>query len=273
MEYHLHDDFYDEDGIAGQPVHDVIDAHLYPVPTLDDVRADLPALLDFLLTRWHIRDEHAAALRQHSASAVLALAQKRFRRTQNSSHHYAYIESAAIAAGTNAQEWILSVLPANDTKLQLAMLSVGLQGIEPRLAFDLITAKWESLPPPDRKHPPFDLARLGDPRALAWIQANIREPIVNSWGEVAAACGCNWAAVREWLMAGRPMHLVALDVLIARCSPRATYLWKIAKRPAFGPIDPDDLKMALRVVLANDPVPRVEEQVRYIFQHLNEVIN
>src|SRR4051794_31274754 len=41
----LHDDLYLEDGTAEQPTAAVADAHLFPAPTLDDVRGDAGRLV------------------------------------------------------------------------------------------------------------------------------------------------------------------------------------------------------------------------------------
>lgn len=43
----LHDDFYDEDGTATQPVQDVVDAASRPAPRLLEVAGDAETLLDY----------------------------------------------------------------------------------------------------------------------------------------------------------------------------------------------------------------------------------
>src|SRR5580692_1306653 len=51
--YLLHDDFYEQDGVASQPGEVVERPDAFPVPTLDAVSHAPAVLLDFSITRWH----------------------------------------------------------------------------------------------------------------------------------------------------------------------------------------------------------------------------
>ena len=71
-QYHLHDDFYDEDGTAHQPEDDEIQTpELFPAPTLQEVANDPEKLLYFTITRWHLRQDVIDAWQQLPADAAL----------------------------------------------------------------------------------------------------------------------------------------------------------------------------------------------------------
>src|ERR1700730_8366962 len=74
----LHDDFYDEDGVAYQADQNVDDPEAYPAPTLADVCHSAEGLLDYSITRWQIRDDVSSAWKRISAPEVLSTISKRF---------------------------------------------------------------------------------------------------------------------------------------------------------------------------------------------------
>ena len=75
--YYLHDDFYDQDGMAYQSEEGVVDADLFPAPTLAEVAHDIEQLLDYATTRWFIEDTVVKALNRHSKDSVLSSPRRR----------------------------------------------------------------------------------------------------------------------------------------------------------------------------------------------------
>ncbi len=69
--FSLHDDFYLDDGTADQPKKDVVDAHLFPAPSLADKAGSLKDLWEFTLTRYALRAELFEAWRKFPASDML----------------------------------------------------------------------------------------------------------------------------------------------------------------------------------------------------------
>src|SRR6185436_11112794 len=64
--------------------------------------------------------------------------------------------------------------------------------------------------------PSLFLSALGEfrsERALAWIEANVREDVTVDWGRLAALSRLDWPRAVRWLRTGRPLSLVALDAL------------------------------------------------------------
>src|SRR5262249_599784 len=75
--------FYDEDGIAYQTEEEVVDAHIYPCPTLSEVSGCVGELVGYCLTRWHTPSEVIAALQCHDPVAVLAEFRRRIQPPTN----------------------------------------------------------------------------------------------------------------------------------------------------------------------------------------------
>lgn len=48
----LHDDFYEDDGVATQPEEDVEGIEDLIAPSLDDVKENIESLIDFCIAKW-----------------------------------------------------------------------------------------------------------------------------------------------------------------------------------------------------------------------------
>ena len=59
------------------------------------------------------------------------------------------------------------------------------------------------------------LSYLRDPRSLKWIEDNVGRcvNIAGTWGHLAACSHITWERSESWLSRGRPLSLVALDVI------------------------------------------------------------
>jgi len=93
----LHDDFYDDDGTASQPEDDVEHAALFPAPSLNDASSSAESLIDFSITRWHIKDDLVVRWKSLRGDEVHDALNRRFGATRNAAVRSVVLEVAARA--------------------------------------------------------------------------------------------------------------------------------------------------------------------------------
>ena len=263
----LHDDFYSEDGVADQSRVPVLQAALFPAPTLESVRADLPKLFDYTFTRWRLEEPVVAALKAY-APDVLLLTMSQLMQARA----IPWIESrcfeVAAALGAAAHDWV-SARWDNGAKsgtlfafLKSAAACLPASEAVPR-ALQAVEAAGDR----DISVTALALVDFHSPQVLDWIERTVSSPVSDRWGYLAARSGLTWEVASRWLTAGRPVSLVAIDALLNVYCPHPS------ARPSIRAELPDQpetplIVQTLRNASLSDPVPRVEKAVSAIAQCL-----
>jgi len=269
----LHDDFYDQDGTACQPEEEVVDAALFPAPTLDDVHGELPRLIDYCITRWSIDAPVVEALTSFPERDVL---NELVRRADDSAERdiidtCLYI--CSLAVGATGADWVRK----ERTRLIPNRLSMWAEAAASSLpleeGFQSAVDALETCSLKDLAYAAHALAAFGTSRTLDWIESKLPAsglPVTESWGRLAAVSGLNWARVQKWLRHGRPLSLAVLDALNACWHYNTPYLRKVRPRLTEPP-PRDEAARALQDYLPRDPVPRVKMTIPVILAHWEEI--
>jgi hypothetical protein len=269
----LHDDFYDQDGVADQPHVDNYSAAGMHAPTLETCARSLERLIDYCVTRWSLGAVEFEALKLFPRGAVLAELQ---RRGEAGNRHVLKVtlELCANVVGSSAAPWVRA-------QFERACRDSAL--------FAWAEAAAKCLPEPEGLLKtidalrPFDGTALRDRMAalswfrsrevLDWIESNV--PIENvsaAWGQLASLSDLSWIRVQDWLASRRPLSLVALDAL-------ASYIPRQGLAPIVTLINPmlkgcpdrSMIERALRAYATEDDVPRVAAKCRFIMDNLDKL--
>jgi hypothetical protein len=266
-QYLLHDDFYDENGNAGQPDGEVERAEEYPAPVLSEVTHDAPLLLDYSITRWHLKAEVKAAWATLSRTDILAALARRFGATCNVHIRARVLEVCATALGDFGADFVRSVwreYPVNLDFVSLTEASAAcLQFSE---GFNLATTV---LNDPNDSRPrdvKWALGYFRSSAVLDWIEQRICPPITEGWGYLAAASQFDWPRAEKWLARGRPFSLVALDALVEIVRPRSRLGRQFAPRLGQPP-SRGRFVQALSRCAEQDPVPRVQKRAEWLISN------
>ena len=254
----LHDDFYDEDGRADQNELPVAQAALFPVPKLSAVSRSVTDLLDYAVTRWHLRDDVIAALSVLSGEDFISGISNLEQARPNPWVRRRCYEIAARVLGPKADEWIeacwergtgvetlsafldaVAACSSSPTKVERAINAVEQVG-----GFDLSI---EGLA----------LSNFHSQTVLGWVEQHVKSPVSERWGWIAGCSAFSWTTAQRWLDVGRPLSLVALDALAnTLCPPTGRGIQGMTAGLAGAPPLAEIIER-LRSYEAQDPVPRV----------------
>lgn len=263
----LHDDFYDDNGDATQPEEDVEDAELHPAPTLHQVETAPSTLLDYSVTRWNLEEDVFAAWRRLPKDSVLSCIIERFDRTQNPSIRSVTLEVAALlgAQGSAFVRHAWKSYPDCGSFWSLAAATAAC--LPEDEGFPLVTMALETLPERMRRQQFGALAHFRSTESLEWIEIHASEPTGEAWGYLAAASKFNWPKGEEWLKAGRPLSLIAIDALLAIANPKTPFLRRISPVLENQPRE-QGLRFAVETVMKADPAPRVMQRARALLEYV-----
>jgi hypothetical protein len=274
FEFHLHDDFYDDNGNAHQPVDEVHDADRFPCPTLSQCASDLQRLLDFALTRWQFTPPLLNAAAVHSDLLIAAVPQ-RFTQTRNPWIHQRLVELASNVLGLRAGQWFRDVFVGADVYQRLLFLHLGHKCVPNIEGRRLAEESLAALLPRELAGWCIVLAHFRDTRVLDWIEENISEPLTCQWGHTAAASHIDSNRVLKWLESGRPLSLVALDALAACTGPGPDQSKVIQQiRPRLDSNVPTlRVAEALTANVSRDNSPRIRKMTEYVLGNLEKITN
>lgn len=267
----LHDDFYDDNGEATQPEEDVEDAEFYPAPTLSQVETAASTLLDYSVTRWNLDEDVFAAWRRLPRGSVLSCIAERFDRTLNPSVRAVTLEVAALlrAQGSVFVRHAWESYPDCGSFWSLAAATAAC--LPEDEGFPLVTMALETLPEKMRQKQFGALAHFRSTKSLGWIEAHASESTSEAWGYLAAASKFNWPKGEEWLKAGRPLSLIAVDALLAIANPRTPFLRRIGPVLENQPSE-QGLRYAVEALMKADPAPRVMQRARALLENVPALI-
>jgi len=254
----LHDDFYDQDGLADQFEIDLEEPERYPAPTLAQVKDDPLALLDFSITRWRFDEALTQAWHAQAKEAVLAALEARFAATGNAGIRACLLEICVAHLAGHGATFVRAAWACGPDLLPLASLARASASCLPFLeGYQRVASAIEAIDPARRYRYLACLGYFRTPEALDWLERHIVEPVAEPWGALAAASNIDWSRLRQWLKAGRPLSLVALDAL------------REIQRSHLQPFQPpakSELVQALEACAAGDAAPRVRQRIGAIVE-------
>jgi hypothetical protein len=273
FEFYLHDDFYSEQGEACQPKEDVVDAALFPCPTLAECSTDPVRVLDFAITRWWLHEETVCALRFHEG-VLSDLIEDRFKQTKDEFIKLRLTEIAGEVLAQRSAVWFRSVLREALQQDRLSLLQAGYRCLPHDEGLAAAVEALSFVPRSRLTQECLLLAPFEDTRVLDWMEMHVHEPLTREWGDLAAASGIDWSRVAKWLQSGRPLSLVALDALIVCTGPRpgSSLLMRRVNPRLRAPASVHAIEAALTDYASRDPVPRVKDNIKRLIADLPALI-
>jgi hypothetical protein len=268
----LHDDFYEETGVATQPEELVEFAENFPAPTLLSIVHDPNLLLDFSITRWHLEQNIVDAWSALPRSDILAALSKRFAITANVAIRAKVLEICALVLREHAEQFVRYAWGDYPAKVDLHSLAQASATCLPfREGFDRVAAAVGFHEGARKRDAASCLFYFHATETLDWIEQNIFEPITESWGCLAAASQLDWARAESWLRRARPLSLVAIDALLAIARPQSPLL-RAFKPRLIHPPEPARFREILLKYASSDCVPRVQQRTDALLGYANTIL-
>lgn len=271
----VHDDMYDEKGNAEQPDYPVFEDHRLRFPTLEECEKDIERTIDYSIVANFLTDDVVQALAKFNEADLLIALEKRL--LENAVLAYRVYEIVGTVLGSFAADWVRSQIFAYSNTVDEDIEQIGIysQMLAKCLPCDegfehcvKVLSRVESSKMLDEKV--WSLTHFHTPRSLHWIEQNIyrMESLSSSWGNLAAASTINWERVKQWLISGRPLSLVALDALIGctyvATTPFAGEWLRSNSQKLYEPESVETMNSVLRTYQAIDNVPRTRKQIEFI---------
>ena len=268
----LGEEYYDEkDGTALKPAEEVVDAALFPSPTLQEAASSPDRLLTYILSRghfheegqtarWYIHPDLLSATQRHSPGALRSVFAKRLSILKNTHlirtiFHLIGLTLGAEGAGLIRDNW--EKFASTQAFSGIAFAASRCLPLEE--AHGKVTKILAGMDSRDRFPPKQILQWFETQLNLDWIEENAHPPVDSSWGLLAASSKFDWERAKRWLSLGRPLSLVALDALDwCVCGGR--------KPPLLNPPSSRELISVLQDYLAKDNVRRVKEQIHKLLE-------
>lgn len=266
----LHDDFYDEDGMASQPDEEVQEPERFPMPSLDEVCGGADSLLDYSITRWLLDEKVVKCWTSLQMDEVCLALNRRFGTTRNAAVRSVILEVAAIAGGPAADLVLQAWREYPDGVPFWSLLQASAACLSFEDGFARAEQALADMPEKARRDSFSALSNFKSPRALQWIESNAAEPLTEVWGRLAAASSFSWPKAQEWLGSGRPLNLIAIDALLAIADPRTPFLRSLQPK-LDAPPDEREFRLVLGAAVVADPVPRVEQRVHSLLSKWSEL--
>lgn len=266
----LHDDLYDEDGMACQSELDVLVTKQDEAPTLEDVRHDVEALLSFTVSRWDIEDDVTDALKRHHTSLLFDAVKTRYVATPNIDVKARLLEVVADVIATPAADWVRSLWHDVDNELVDSLAAATASSLPTEEGLQRVYDKLDEIEPKELPSAAFlSLYRFRSPDVLDWIESNC-DAFDSNWARLVAVSMPTWHQMNAWLERGRPLSLVALEAMV-NCLEGYDGLYVESRSPHILQTRHDEVEPVLTAYEQSDSVPRVRRQVATILQHKDEI--
>src|SRR5258705_1463871 len=269
-QYLLHDDFYDDDGAACQPEGDVVDAELFPAPTLEAVSGDIEGLLDYVSTRRIIEGPVIEALSCHNHESILRSLQMRLASKPSLEVRSIAYEICARVLGRTAEGWVREEWKSFSPTLLFDLAQASAACLPSQEGYGLVLNALTGVPSKDLVRAAAALSWFRSAATLDWLDHNVSYPFVDDWGRVAAMSHLTWERVAKWLAFGRPLSLVALDALLA-CWHYSTPILNQFAPKLLAPAPVKEMTTVLERYLISDPVPRVRKGIASIVGNWEQI--
>lgn len=268
-QFSLHDDFYEDNGEASQPEDEVVDAELYPAPSLEDVCGDLPKLISHVLTRWNPEKEIYREFGKFAPERIEAELRKALPDAPNDDVAGAYFDICGEVLKGDGARFVRSGWECADRIPFGSLAFATTQCVPFEEGFSWIESRLAAMPMKEMVNRFYVLSYYRSPRALKWVEENVEAPLTASWGRLVACSKPRWLDIEAWLDKGRPHSLVALDALKACARPDTPLLREMNLKPLELPSD-DRIAEVLSRYLEQDSVPRVQQFIEPFLGKLSE---
>ncbi len=267
----LHDDFYDKDGTASQPEIDVVLEKGLEFPTLNSVKNNLERLIDYSISIWFLNNNIIKEFQKFEKQLILNSFDKRINEVR--SIDFKIYELTAKILGPFAEKWIKSEWEKR-TNENFPIYAECLANCLPlEEGFKYFTKELDSIDTPSKlSNDLLGLIYFQSKMSLDWIENNINRVvnISHSWGYLAVESEFDWATVKKWLEAGRPLSLVALDAVI-NCSTttetmNSTIRLKENPKRLIYPDTIENMNNFLFEYIKKDNVARVRNNIEFILK-------
>lgn len=267
-EFYLHEDFYDENGVALQSEQPVDHPERFPIPTLNDAMADPERLIGFCLTRDTIPEEALRAVANYDPDVFLRALDRRVTQSADFAVECVAYRLAA-RLGSHATAWIRQRHAVCHRHALAAWVEAIGKCLPSDEVFALAVERLNTLPPDDLANAAYQaLGDLRTTRTLDWMEGRVGSPCSASWGALAANSGLSWPRAAAWLDRGRPLSLAALSALHYLGHYATQELRLKLLEPATIPV----MNAKLQAYAAKDPVPRVQKDVRAIIASWDQIL-
>jgi hypothetical protein len=276
-EYEIHDDFYDDEGVAYAAEDPVLPDTTLAFPTLQNLRGQVECLVDYALVKWRYPPAVTPYLTVFTPEQVLRVLDEKI--AHNPFLLPKCLEVAAEVLQGQAYAWVKYHLSLVDGPLQVLNFAYALARCFPAAeAQDLLLAALGTLSEKALAEHITCLCYLAGNGPLDWIETHCRTitNVPGSYGVTCAALGISWERVHRWLQAGRPLSLMALDALV-NCSTTSETQnrspWLREHPPHLhAPLALETMDEALHAYVALDSVPRTKQAVRFIQSQWPQIV-
>jgi hypothetical protein len=257
----LHDDFYDERGVAMQPEGDVESPEQFPMPLLSEAATDVLSLFDFSMSRWFFEEDLAERWRSLPTDVVLNMCVHKFEKKLGAEVDSLVLQIAGATLGAQGAALVRNAWARYpDVGLFWPLVKASSACLPFIEAFNRAQSALAAMDAESKRSSMGALAYFRHAQILEWIESNACAPVTEAWGHLAAASAFSWIKAQTWLSAGRPLSLIALDALKSIAVPPTPLLraqCPLLKDP------PDELtfRRALKQYVTADPAPRIKQRV------------
>jgi hypothetical protein len=267
--FSLHDDFYLNDGTADQPKEELVDADLFPAPSLSDKTANLNDLWEFTITRHALNEAIYEAWKRHPQALVLDLLTHNYEAPKNAHWKSTILELVSNCLGAGAAELVRRAwLDYPECMHFGALAKASVACLPTEEGFSRCFAVFKQLPLKEQRSRMMYMYDFKNSQMLDWIEAHIQPPITDHWGALASQSGMTWQRVVKWLESGRPMSLVALDSLNSVARAAENGWWKM-HAPIQGLPPKDEVEHRLRAYEATDAAPAIQYSIDCILKRFH----
>lgn len=276
-EYELHDDFYDDEGIAYAAEEVVLQDVALAFPSLESLRGQVERLVDYALVKWQYPPAVTPYLTGFTPLQILHVLDEKV--AYNPFLLPKCLEVAAEVLAEQAYSWVNYQLSLVEEPVQVLNFAYALACCFPAAeAETLLLAALSTLSEKALAQHITCLCYLAGNGPLNWIETHCSTitNVPGSYGVTCAALGITWERIQRWLQAGRPLSLIALDTLV-NCSTTSDSQnrspWLRDHPPHLhAPTALETMDEALQAYLTVDSVPRTKQAVRFIQDHWPQIV-
>jgi len=275
--YLLHDDFYDENGIADQPYIEVIEDSSLKFPKLSEIKNDLEEVVDYAIVQYWLDDEVVQILLQFDKQLVLNSLDKRINENRNLDYKIYPIVAKVLRSFAN--DWVRKKWKSH-TEIDFTLYAEMLANCLPlEESYGYLTKELEKISSPSKLNESLHcLVYLQTEKSLDWIEKNIykMQSLSSSWGFVAAASKFSWDRAKKWLNDGRPLSLISLDALqlcsVTEDSWGKAIWFRENPQKLLQPDSVENMNKVLTDYLQKDNVPRTRTLINFITENWNKIL-
>lgn len=267
----LHEDFYSQDGIPHRPdVEDYAIDGRY-APTLGEASRDLDRLLDFCITRFWLREPEWMAFESFDDVVVLDRIEHRAG-NGNRQIRRVCLRLCAKVLGPSAGPWVREQFRRScDDNDLFTWAQAAARCLPTEEGLEMTQGALGRL---------HGFALVREMSALVWFRSaavldwieTVLPPahITPAWGQLAARSDFCWRRAKNWIAAGRPLSIVALNAL-QDCILGESYLYSFGENhPTLGGCpDPQVIRAVVERYMEVDDAPRMLDLCNFIINHVD----